>query len=116
MQMIELAFIRNELYNNRITSEYLSTLENVKNIVRSNGNPYQSLIVFCIDLALEDIKENNLQRAVEEIHFIHNFPIQTDFASWDADHFFNIELLGYIEKNEDSAKLRKVIKKISEFC
>lgn len=114
--MIELAFIRNELYNNKFTSEYLDTLEDIKNTVKSNGNPYKSLIIFCIDLALEDITNNDFQQAAEEIHFIHNFPIQRDFDSWNSDHFFNIELLGYIEKNEDSAKLRKIIKRIAEFC
>lgn len=116
MKMIELAFIRNELYNNRFASEYIYTLESVKNIVKSNGTPYKSLIVFCIDLAIEDIRKKFFHQAAEEINFIHNFPIQSDFNLWNADHFFNIELLGYIEKNEDSVKLRTIIKKISEFC
>ncbi len=116
MAMIELAYIRNELYRNKFTDEYLSTLLSIKELVRNNGNPYNSLISICIDFALEHINKNEFDQAAEEINFIHNFPIDNNFSAWDADHFFNIELLGYIEKNENTSKLREIIKKISEFC
>ena len=98
------------------TNEYLETLNEVKKIVIDNNNPYKGLIILCIDLAIRNIELNDYKSAAEEINFIHNFPIKDDLRSWDSDHFFNIELLGYIEKTQDSLKLRKVIKEIAKFC
>lgn len=116
MRLIELAHIRNELYNGRITNEYLDTLNEVKKMVSTNNNPYGGLIIFCIDLAIKSIKVNDYKTAAEEINFIHNFPIKDGFDSWNSDHFFNIELLGYIEETRDSVKIRQVIKEIAKFC
>jgi len=116
MGLIELAFIRNELYKGQVTDEYLETLNEVKKTVMHNNNPYKGLIILCIDLAIKNIELNDYKSAAEEINFIHNFPIKDDLSSWDSDHFFNIELLGYIEKTQDSLKLRKVIKEIAKFC
>lgn len=116
MELIELAYIRNELYRGRITKEYLETLDDVKKIVIKNNNPYKGLIMLCIELAIESIQLKDYTLAAEEINFIHNFPIYDDFSSWDQDHFFNIELLNYVEKNQDSAKLKNIIKEIAKFC
>lgn len=115
MDMVELAFIRNELYKGKVIEEYLDTLSDVKNLVLSNKSPYDGLVSLCIDSALEYIKLNQYNQAAEEINLIHNLPIHGE-GEWDSDHFFNVELLSYIEKNGDSIKIRKVIKEIAKFC
>jgi hypothetical protein len=116
MQLVELAYIRNELYRGHMSPEYLDTLNEVKKILIENNNPYAGLIILCIDLAIENINLNDYKSAGEEINFIHNFPIYGDFNSWNQEHFFNIELLNYVEKNQDSIKLKKIIKEIARFC
>lgn len=115
--MIELAFIRNELYKGRVTEEYIDTLAEVKNFVLSNDYSYHydGLILLCIDSALECIKQKQYEVAAEEINLIHNLPIHEEDI-WDSDHFFNVQLLNYLEKIEDSVKIRKVIKEVAKFC
>ncbi len=113
--LIDLAFIRNALYDNQFTDQYLKTLLEVKETVKKNGNPYAGLINLCIDNAMTDIDAGDLTQAAEEINFIHNFPIYENFHAWDEKHFFTIELLGYIEKSDNSKRIKQIIKEMAKF-
>lgn len=115
MKSIELAFIRNELYKGVFLEEHKAKLQEIKDIIKTTNNPFSGLIQFCINNAINDVKIGAYRSAAEEINFIHNFPIESDFKNWDEKHFYTIELLGYIEKSENVERIKEIIKVIANF-
>jgi hypothetical protein len=111
MSCIELAHIRNMLFNNQFSEEEKKMLLDIKKKVIDDNNKFAPLILLAIKHCFEDINVD-MKKAGIEINFIHNLPITEN--KWNEEYFYNVELLDYIERIDDVARVKKVISVLAE--
>ena len=106
MSCIELAHVRNMLFNNKFSKDEKDILLSIRNKVINDNNKFKSLVLLAIENCLEDAK-TDMKKAGIEINLIHNLPITEN--KWDEEYFYTVELLGYIENINDVIRIKKVI-------
>jgi hypothetical protein len=101
-----LSHVRNMLFNNIFSEHENNMLLDIKKKVIDDNNRFAALVLLAIENCFEDIK-TDMKKASIEINFIHNLPITED--RWNEEYFYNVELLDYMEKINDVARVKKVI-------
>ncbi len=107
-KMIEFAFIRNKLASDSFNKEDGIMLKMVKDKILISDSPFKEITLNAINNCEEFIRTDQLILAAREIHLIHNFTFN-NFTKWNADYFYKIELLSYLEQTEDVSKIKKLI-------
>lgn len=106
-EMIELAYIRNHLACNNFSEEDKKLLNEVKQKIIKLNTPFTEVALNAIKNCENDIENKDYKSAAQEIHLIHNFTFN-NVTSWNSDYFYKIELLSYIELNNDIQRLKRL--------
>lgn len=106
--MIELAYLRNQLACERFFERDNELLDKVKIEISNGSSRFKKIALNAIHNCEEDIKSGDLKSAAQEMRLIHNFPFD-NAEKWNEDYFYRIELLSYIEQIDDSKRIKNLI-------
>jgi hypothetical protein len=107
--------IRNNLYNGRFAEPDRQTLDEVTATVQASSSPFRELMLELIANARADIQGKRLKDAGYVLNAIHNLPVErSDFARWDKEWFFTVEVPGYTERIGQGPRAERFLKLVAE--
>ena len=110
-------FIRGALFNGKFNARVQESFDETYSelLSRKDKDRYDNnMIDFMLkvmDMAKEELKNNNLLLAGYDINLLHNLP-ETISNRWDEDYFYKGELLGYLEHMSEANRVDKIKKMI----
>lgn len=107
-QLTELAYLRNQLATGNFSIEDVQLIKKIKQHISELDTPFKELALNAINNCEQDIENGNFKLATQEIQLIHNLPFEKS-EIWNADYFYKIELLSYLEQVEEPKKIKKLI-------
>lgn len=108
-KILELAYLRNQLASNQFDDKDATLMQEVADKIINSNSKFKEISLNAVENCKLDISKANFKAATQEIQLIHNFPFDIP-EQWNADYFYKIELLSYLEQVEDVARIKKVIK------
>ncbi len=110
---VELAFLRNHLMKKIFQKEDYMLLNKTIEMILNSESPFMGVALWSLKICEIEIKEGDFVSAANQINFIHNFPFK-NYKVWNSNYFYKIEFPNYIEKINDSKKIKEVIREISK--
>lgn len=108
--MIELAVLRNHLYNGHWQPEDQELLARVRADVSTTESPFRAIALNAIDNALQDVAERRYEQAGRELNFIHNLDLENGFRDgWNELYFFGSYVGSYLSDVQDLDRARRLL-------
>jgi len=114
-KFLEFAFIRNALYNNKVSSKLKNYINEIECSIKNDSN-YHIFIRELIKIAKEEINNKENKIAAEIFNLLHNLP--KDKSELDEYWFYYYDFSGFYEnivENKRVDVLKKVIKLLSKY-
>ncbi len=108
-KILELAYLRNQLASKQFDDKDATLMQEIVDKIFNSKSMFKDISLNAIENCKLDISKANFKAATQEIQLIHNFPFDAP-EKWNADYFYKIELLSYLEQVENVSRIKKVIK------
>jgi hypothetical protein len=90
----------------QIEPVYQSLLHAVEQL----SGPFRALMLDALRTCHEHLAAGSRDEALREIQLIHNLPTSdADLETWDEDHFFQVELIAYLESECNVRRIKRVV-------
>lgn len=115
MLMLELAHLRNRLAVGKFGEYEQALLDYIQQQVKHSDSPFAKIILTAVRNCVADVECQDFTSATREIHLVHNFPVfDKEYSLWDEKHFYQIELLSYIEDAKNVNRIKQFILLLAE--
>ncbi len=109
-RLSDLLRLRVLVANRAAPDRVLGAIGDVVRDVEGADGPFLETIRDSLMACREHVLAGRFEDGLREIQLIHNLPVSAaEVDAWDESHFFQVELLSYMEDERDVKRIRRVV-------